>query len=73
MIGPSSAEANLNHLLIKLWQDDEGQDIAEYAVMRAVILVWWSARRLGGSKCEQSVLVSSQLTSVEFPFPRSPR
>jgi Flp pilus assembly pilin Flp len=26
-------------LLYKLWRDDEGQDIAEYAVMLAVILV----------------------------------
>jgi Flp pilus assembly pilin Flp len=25
--------------LYKLWRDDEGQDIAEYAVMLAVILV----------------------------------
>jgi Flp pilus assembly pilin Flp len=30
----------VNHLLlIKLWRGDEGQDIAEYAVMLAVILV----------------------------------
>jgi Flp pilus assembly pilin Flp len=27
------------HRLYKLWLDDEGQDIAEYAVMLAVILV----------------------------------
>jgi Flp pilus assembly pilin Flp len=27
------------HLLRHLWRDDEGQDIAEYAVMLAVILV----------------------------------
>ena len=27
------------HFLEKLWQDDSGQDIAEYAVMLAVILV----------------------------------
>jgi Flp pilus assembly pilin Flp len=26
-------------LLLKLWQDEDGQDIAEYAVMLAVILV----------------------------------
>ena len=26
-------------LLRRMWQDDEGQDIAEYAVMLAVILV----------------------------------
>ena len=29
----------MNDLLRKLWRDDEGQDIAEYAVMLAVILV----------------------------------
>ena len=30
----------MNHLLSRLWwHDDEGQDIAEYAVMLAVILV----------------------------------
>jgi Flp pilus assembly pilin Flp len=29
----------MNHLLRKLYQDEEGQDIAEYAVMLAVILV----------------------------------
>ena len=27
------------HLFRKLWRDDEGQDIAEYAVMLAVILI----------------------------------
>lgn len=30
---------NMDHLLLKLWRDEEGQDIAEYAVMLAVILV----------------------------------
>ncbi|MGC1644316.1 MAG: hypothetical protein WA741_00685 [Candidatus Sulfotelmatobacter sp.] len=29
----------MKHLVRNLWQDDEGQDIAEYAVMLAVILV----------------------------------
>jgi Flp pilus assembly pilin Flp len=29
----------MNHFVRKLWRDDEGQDIAEYAVMLAVILV----------------------------------
>ena len=29
----------MSHLLGKLWRDEEGQDIAEYAVMLAVILV----------------------------------
>jgi Flp pilus assembly pilin Flp len=27
------------HLVSRLWRDDEGQDIAEYAAMLAVILV----------------------------------
>ena len=30
---------DMSHLLRKLWRNDEGQDIAEYAVMLAVILV----------------------------------
>ena len=29
----------MSSLLIRLWANDEGQDIAEYAVMLAVILV----------------------------------
>jgi len=29
----------MNHLRCMLWRDDKGQDIAEYAVMLAVILV----------------------------------
>jgi Flp pilus assembly pilin Flp len=29
----------MTELLRKIWHDDEGQDIAEYAVMLAVILV----------------------------------
>ena len=29
----------MKHVLRKLWHDEEGQDIAEYAVMLAVILV----------------------------------
>lgn len=29
----------MSHLLYKLWRQDQGQDIAEYAVMLAVILV----------------------------------
>jgi Flp pilus assembly pilin Flp len=32
-------EAKDMELLRRMWQDDEGQDIAEYAVMLAVILV----------------------------------
>jgi Flp pilus assembly pilin Flp len=29
----------MRELLIKLWSNDEGQDVAEYAVMLAVVLV----------------------------------
>ena len=37
-ISPCDGGANMSHLLRMLW-NDEGQDIAEYAVMLAVILV----------------------------------
>jgi Flp pilus assembly pilin Flp len=37
---PISAEgANMTRFLRKLWSQEEGQDIAEYAVMLAVILI----------------------------------
>ena len=38
-------------MLRKLWSDDEGQDIAEYAVMLALILVFvvGTIRLIGGS------------------------
>jgi Flp pilus assembly pilin Flp len=29
----------MTHILVQLWRNDQGQDIAEYAVMLAVILV----------------------------------
>jgi Flp pilus assembly pilin Flp len=29
----------MSKLILRLWRDDQGQDIAEYAVMLAVILV----------------------------------
>jgi Flp pilus assembly pilin Flp len=32
-------EGFMKYVLRRLWQEDEGQDIAEYAVMLAVILV----------------------------------
>jgi len=32
-------EWEMKELLRKMWSDDEGQDIAEYALMLAVILV----------------------------------
>lgn len=38
-IEPRTGGANMTHLLRKLCWHDEGQDIAEYAVMLAVILV----------------------------------
>lgn len=38
-LGRVKGATNMNHLQRKLWRDDEGQDIAEYAVMLAVILV----------------------------------
>jgi len=40
-LGPShrGEGANMTHLLRKLWSQEDGQDIIEYAVMLAVILV----------------------------------
>ncbi len=35
----SAKEEPVSKFLRKLWSDEEGQDIAEYAVMLAVILV----------------------------------
>ena len=32
-------EVTMSALLVRFWVDDQGQDIAEYAVMLAVILV----------------------------------
>jgi Flp pilus assembly pilin Flp len=37
--GGRNGGANVSDLLRKLWRDEQGQDIAEYAVMLAVILV----------------------------------
>jgi Flp pilus assembly pilin Flp len=34
-----STEGDMNQWLQRLWSEDQGQDIAEYAVMLAVILV----------------------------------
>jgi Flp pilus assembly pilin Flp len=36
---PITGEKNMSLLLRTLWKDEQGQDIAEYAVMLAVILV----------------------------------
>lgn len=35
----SRLEAHMAELIRRIWSEDEGQDIAEYAVMLAVILV----------------------------------
>ena len=37
--GRTDKEDRMNDLLRRMWRDDSGQDIAEYAVMLAVILV----------------------------------
>ena len=37
--GAGIKEFGMNNFLQRLWCDEEGQDIAEYAVMLAVILV----------------------------------
>ena len=37
--GPKAGGSNMNAILRRLWSEDDGQDIAEYAVMLAVILV----------------------------------
>ena len=39
IIQPTWGGACMGRLLCKLWRHDEGQDIAEYAVMLAVILI----------------------------------
>jgi Flp pilus assembly pilin Flp len=47
----------------KLWSDDEGQDIAEYAVMLAVILVLvvGTIRLIGGSSNNVFSCVASSI------------
>ena len=58
----------MNHLLRKLWRQEEGQDIAEYAVMLAVILVLVVGTiRLVGKQAEQRTFRPSQLNSVTVP------
>ena len=44
-------ESRMKHLVNLLWRNDEGQDIAEYAVMLAVILVIviGTVRLIGGN------------------------
>jgi Flp pilus assembly pilin Flp len=47
----STAEGNMVKLMNRLWSEEKGQDIAEYAVMLAVILVLvvGTIRLIGGS------------------------
>ena len=50
-------------MLRKLWSDDEGQDIAEYAVMLAVILVLvvGTIRLIGGNSNNVFSAVASSI------------
>jgi Flp pilus assembly pilin Flp len=52
------------HLLRNLWQDEQGQDIAEYAVMLAVILVLviGTVRLIGGNANNAFSSVASSLS-----------
>lgn len=61
---PTSAEgANMTHLPRNLWSHDEGQDIAEYAVMLAVILVLviGTIRLVGGNANHAFSAVASSI------------
>ena len=53
----------MNSILRKLWREDEGQDIAEYAVMLAVILVLvvGTVRLIGSSANNAFSSVASSL------------
>jgi Flp pilus assembly pilin Flp len=55
----------VNNLLHRLWSEDEGQDIAEYAVMLAVILliVVGTVRLIGGNANNVFSSVSSSIGS----------
>ena len=53
----------MTHLAKLLWRNDEGQDIAEYAVMLAVILVIviGTVRLIGGNANNVFSSVASQI------------
>ncbi len=54
----------MTHLLRMLWRQDEGKDIAEYAVMQAVILVLVvGTNRLIGSNANN--VFSSAASSIQ--------
>jgi Flp pilus assembly pilin Flp len=56
---------NMTKLLRRLWADEQGQDIAEYAVMLAVILVIvvGTIRLIGGNANNVFSSVSSSIAS----------
>jgi Flp pilus assembly pilin Flp len=56
---------NMTNLLRRLWSEEEGQDIAEYAVMLAVILVIvvGTIRLIGGNANNVFSSVSSSIAS----------
>jgi Flp pilus assembly pilin Flp len=61
---PTSGEgANMTPLFRKLWSQEEGQDIAEYAVMLAVILILviGTIRLVGGNANNAFSTVASSL------------
>ena len=55
----------MSKLLTRLWSEEEGQDIAEYAVMLAVILVIvvGTIRLIGGNANNVFSSVSSSIAS----------
>ena len=54
----------MTRLFCRLWSEDEGQDIAEYAVMLAVILVIvvGTVRLIGGNSNNVFSSVASSIT-----------
>jgi len=58
-------EAKMRELTRRLWQDEQGQDIAEYAVMLAVILVLviGTIRLIGGNANNVFSQVASGISS----------
>ena len=59
-----SVRTTMTKLVQRLWRNEEGQDIAEYAVMLAVILVIviGTVRLIGGNANNVFSQVNSQLS-----------
>ena len=56
----------MSKLMHRLWSEDAGQDIAEYAVMLAVILVLGGGNSsLDRIECQQCILQRRQFDPVE--------